>query len=397
MSISVRWLACVLGLALACCPETGWRPQAPDEADAAAAVLADDRCAANAPDCNVCAHDVPAQFAEASRQGQRRTWGFASPAWADMASSRAYSPLHGHVQGFVRLNLEPEAYAMVHDGDRMASISFIGVRAGSLELESLYRLHIANGHTSGAFVLGRYVGFIAEARRLALVDSYAAFERRSIAVQHVMLSHPNLDEPFMADPKGHGLTDWSGGVAVAKLQSGKYLLLANAGGEFAGNSHFFEFGAFQGVPDGAALAAQEVGHAEFPIAARLCAEHHRSENVALITECGTRHLYAVHVGSNDAVRFGKTEVGGHRTFWRLSRVVELEGEKTLEPIGVYLRPAHMAYCHGRSAGSAFVDPATRRIDLLCHERAQGEARNGRWRFWSEMAGGAAQPIVELSP
>jgi hypothetical protein len=195
----------------------------------------------------------------------------------------------------------------------------------------------------------------------------------------------------MADPKHHGLTDWSGGVAMAKLPSGNYLLLANEGGSSAGKSHFFELASFAGRAEGAELPAREVGHAEFPIAAQLCAEHHHSENVALITECGTQQLYAVHVGSNDAVRFGKTEVGGHRTFWRLSRVVQGERGVTLQPLGAYLRPAHLSYCHGRSAGTAFVDPATRRLDLLCHERAQGNTHRGPWRFWSELSAADAAP------
>lgn len=369
---------------VACCPETGWVLQSPDAVAPRVAFRGDDTCERGAADCNVCAPDVVGQFA-GGWQGQQRKWRFDEPVQGNLAPRRAYAPLAGHVQGFVRLNVAPEAYAMLHshNGRPMASISFIGERNGALALESLYRLGAPDGHTSGAFVIGQYVGFLDADRQLALVDGHAPSAHSRLVVKHLKLSNPDETEGnFMDDPQHHGLTDWSGGLAMAKLQGGTYLLLANEGGGSAGKSHFFELAPFEEATN-TELPAREWGHAEYPPATQLCAEHHHSENVALITECGSGDIYAVHVGSNDAIRFGKTEVGGHRTFWRLSRVVQDRNELTLEPVGVYLRQAHLSYCHGRSAGTAFVDPTTRRIDLLCHERAQGNTRRGPWHFWSE--------------
>jgi hypothetical protein len=200
------------------------------------------------------------------------------------------------------------------------------------------------------------------------------------------------------------LTDWSGGVAMAKLANGQFLLLANEGGNSAGRSHLFQVEPFAGLAEDTTVQATEVGEASYPAAAMTCAEHHHSENVSLITECGTGQLYAVHVGSNDAARAPNFEAGGFQTFWRVSRVVAVDQHATLEPVGTYLRMAHLGYCHGRSAGSAFVDPETRQITLLCHERDQFDPKHGPWRFWSEAADtapltvpGTTRPITTERP
>lgn len=142
---------------------------------------------------------------------------------------------------------------------------------------------------------------------------------------------------------------------------------------------------FQGAPGVAPVLAREIGESEYTPSGFVCGRHHRSENVSLITECGTGQLYAVHVGSSDSLRAEGFEPGDFQTFWRLSRVVVVQGHARLQPVGTYLRKAHYGYCHGRSAGSAFVDPETRAIELLCHERAQQTPRRGPWRFWSATA------------
>jgi hypothetical protein len=328
---------------------------------------------------------VEAQFEASFGQGAVQRWSFAAPGLADVAPRRAYSAAAlGHTQGFVRLNGPAEAYAMVHSKGTggIASLSFIGRRGPTLELESLYRLEAAGGHTSGVFVLGRYVGLIEAPGQLALIDAHAPFDHAPPSIVHRNLAHASADAPFTSNPRQHGLTDWSGGVAMAKLSNGKFLLLANQGGAAAGRSHLFEVAAFQGPEAEAPVLAREIGEWEFTPSSLMCGQHHHSENVSLITECGTGQIYAVHVGSSDSFRTEDIEPGDYQTFWRLSRVVVVKQHASLEPVGTYLRKAHYAYCHGRSAGSAFVDPETRRIGILCHERAQQNPRRGPWRFWS---------------
>lgn len=375
----------ILCLGLGCEPSSGWLPLVPQGPSASAPVLGDVGCLPGAADCNVCATNVVAQFASAAWRSTLNRWSFGAPVLAELAPRAAYYPVRGHVQGFVQLNAGAERYAMVHsqEAKHAASLSFLGLRSGQLQLESLYRVGGSSGHTSGAFVLGRYVGLIDVKGQLALVDSIAAFEHQPLRAQQLKLSSSDGEAPFAKDPRAYGLSDWSGGIAMTKLATGAYLLMANKGGGSAGVSHFFRMDPFEGRGTPVTVALEAVGRAEFPVNPVLDRQYHHSENAALITECETGQLFAVHVGSNDAVRGGTTEIGGHQTFWRVSRVVLRSGAVDLEPVGVYLRAAHLRYCHGRSAGSAFVDAATRNITLLCHERGQGNSRRGPWRFWSE--------------
>ena len=373
------------------CPETGWAPKTPEAVDAGVPVLGDADCPIGASDCNICANDVVAQFESGSWQTRRERWSFDAPAFYDAEPHQAYSSVGGHVQGFVRLNGDSEAYAVVHSQERLklASLSFVERHGGALSLEGLYRLEKAEGHTSGLFAIGRYVGLIDRPGQLLLVDTRAGLPQPPVSMQRVFLSNTDPKEGFVAAPRAHGLSDWSGGVAIAKLKAGSYLLIANQGGGSAGNSHFFELGPFLGSSAEVHLSVREVGESFLPSIPVACADQAHSENVTFVTECKTGHLYAVHVGSNDRVHFGKAlkavEPGAFQTFWRVSRVIELDGRIGLEPVGVYLERSHLGYCHGRSAGSVFVDPVTHGINLLCHERAQGDPWHGAWHFQSTMA------------
>lgn len=396
-----------ISLLLGCnhvCPGAGWHPEVPEapETDAAAEaevqpLKGDVTCLPGAADCNVCAPNIQAQF-ESKWSGAVHDWSFARPRPGHAVPPRRayFAGFNGHAQGFVRLNPPHDGYAMVHSKGRprgFASLSFISAETPQpepkLELASLFPLQARRGHTTGVFVLGDQVGVLIAPRSLAFVDVRAAFESKP-QVRHLQLWNPDDGVPFMEAPKAHGLTDWSGGIAMAKRATGDFVLLANEGGDRAssGRSHVFIVAPTRPLLDGTPVPTIEVGESAYPVGFPLCNEHHHSENVTLITECGSGDIYSVHVGSNDTVRARGFEPGTFHTFWRLSRLVLQDGQVTLEPRGVYLRKARLEYCHGRSAGSAHVDPVTRRVHLLCHERAQHDASRGPWHFWEQESGGA---------
>jgi hypothetical protein len=382
-------LALAAALACAPCPGLGWDPELPEPPDIEGAepMLGAPSCTTADADCNVCAPGVEAQFSSGEWQGALQHWQFHPDAAFDVRPRDAYYAHHrGHVQGFVQLNLPDESYAMVHSIGRhnTATLSFIGKAGDGLALQALYRMDAPGGHTSGAFALGNYVGVIEQPLTLALFDGKAALRRTPPFVRHLELSNPKAC--FADSPKNHGLTDWSGGVAMAKLANGRYLLLANTGGASSGTSHFFELEGLGTQGTKVPVATRELGQSGYATAPLLCQQHYRSENAALITECGTGHIYAVHIGSNDDMKTLDLEPGTYHTFWRLSQLVTVAGVPELVPVGAYVRRAHLAYCHGRSAGSVHVDPRTRRITLLCHERDQVDANKGPWYFWAQANG-----------
>jgi hypothetical protein len=377
----------VVGLfgVLACSPAT-WRPEPRVPAEPSR-VRGDASCGPEALDCNVCATNVQAQLDADRWEGGLSSWSFRTDrVYHGVTADGAY---HGsileHVQGFVRLNTGAEQrYLMVHSGEParhargFASLSLIEGSNGHFTLRDLAPVEAAQKHTSGLFTLGQHVGWFGADGVLTLMDVGADLSATPVAYRLPI-----------ADPRAHGISSRSGGVAMARLADGRYLLLTNEGGDgpSSGHSHFFLVNTdlqTLAPPDAEpVLDVTELGDWQYPHLPGGPSDYHHSENLSLITECTSGDLYVVHVGSSQSSIHALGPLG--RTFWRVSRVVVFpSGGVALEPVGTYTRLSSIENCFGRAAGSAFVQ-ADHRIELLCHERAHQEDSAPVWYFWDHLA------------
>jgi hypothetical protein len=249
---------------------------------------------------------------------------------------------------------------------------------GQFRLRDLAAIQAAEAHTSGLFTLGQHVGLFSADGVMTLLDVDA-----DLSATPVEYRLP------VADPRGHGISSRSGGVAMARLADGRYLLLSNEGGDgpSSGHSHFFLVNTdlqTLAAPDSAPeLNLTDLGDWQYPSLPGGPSDYHHSENLSLITECASGDLYAVHVGSSQSALRPLGPLG--RTFWRVSRVVVFPaGGVTLEPVGTYTRLSSIENCFGRAAGSAFVQP-DHRIELMCHQRAHQAESAPVWYFWDHLA------------
>jgi hypothetical protein len=272
---------------------------------------------------------------------------------------------------------------MVHSGGRkysgehFASLSLIEQRAGGLGLSDLRGINAAAAHTSGLFTMGRYVGMFSADGVLTLLDVSGG-----LGADPVDYTLP------IAQPRSHGISSRSGGLAMIRLAEGGYLLLANEGGDgpSSGHSHFYrlqlDLHAVGSSAPSAPPAVQDLGDWQYPHAHGGPGDYHHSENLSLLTECQTGDIYAVYVGSSRSVIKALGPLG--RTFWRIARVVVSARGVMLEPLGVYTRLSSIERCFGRAAGSAFVQD-DHRIDLLCHERSHFRGHPPTFHFWTHLA------------
>lgn len=313
-------------------------------------------CPSGAADCNVCANDVEAQVADAfSASYPRTTW--AGQSWSLSWGAR-YLPYYltpaevfddgelpvpsHHVQGFARTNSTSFPYVGTYSDDTTGSLFILG----SGTTPALRYIHRSNTvHPSGVHALGRYAAF-AEDDNLRLVDLSRA------GVQTDLRYLIPRDDPFSA-----GMNRAGGGIGLARLAAGGYLLVATTpGGDDLSRPRWTYFYHLAGSLE--APAARYLGAWAYEQPISWNQDYSRAENLSVITECGTGRLYVLHT-------YGHYEpwLNG---YWRLSRVEAGPLGPKLRPVASYLQPQDFFGCHHRSAATAFVAP-DHIVDFYCHE------------------------------
>lgn len=331
----------------------------------------EDRCPSGARDCNVCADTIPEQFADALHAGdatwKEKPWDFN---WekpyepSDLTPSDVFDDAdtiqHKHIQGFVRTNSSEFPFAASHADNDLGGILFIHQREDGVK--KLASIHEADGpHPSGMHTIGQFVA-VTESNDLRFFDVNHPYTEQS-------LRYANLTEGELG----------GGGIGLAKLRGGGHLMLtAKNGGSNETFSQFYFVDGSIGNLNRIELLREENSadwRPEFSsdpnaiIAPWLLA----SENLSLITECGTRDIYAIHAtGEDDPIE----SVGESDAIWRLSRVDWSTSGPHLTPVDHARFTQELGNCHLRSTGT--VHPSTdHKLVFYCHERARPE------RWWDE--------------
>ncbi len=307
-------------------------------------------------DCNVCADSVEKQFLAAFDDDALdwKTWKWHFK-FGDRIVPKGHEPgdvlatgFKNHVQGFVRTNNDDVRYAVSHDADDGDNGAFFFIQRGP-ERNTLRAMHrSAVSHPMSVFEIGQYVGS-AEGSNIRMFDV-----RRITTAQ-------DYHWPFYSGDQELG----GGGLAMAKLADGSHLLLAaSKGGSTDPDSSprrttFFRVEGPLTKP----TKVEALGTSFYSQPAAWSGDYRFSDNLSVITECGTGRLYTVHVAGEDSLN-GKG-------YWRLSRI-----DGNPNTVGTQLNLKTLAGrwqsqdnddCWLRGGASAHVN-AKHEIELYCHER-----------------------------
>jgi hypothetical protein len=330
-------------------------------------------------DCNRCANDVAKQFQLAFETGHRPWIGWNGGSWT-FSGDRRYPPdnrkpedafkrfdeglASKHVQGFVRTNSSRYPYAGSHSHKDTGSILF--VERGDDGKHRLFSLHASTiGHPSGVAVLGDGL-YVAEDDRLRWFGISAAIDAQTKPSHWIAIPK--------SDDRQKGLQGAGGGLGLAKLQDRSYLLVVTARGDG------FRFGTTnEGIEQNIEprytrfyrIVGSDAGHPSEKVQFIGETKHEGtrkpdkpmsySENLSVVTECGTGHLYTIHTT-------GQYLLNGDG-YWRLSKIeTDSEGRPWLRHIAIARQDQHQDDCHHRSSATVHVNAAGE-LEFLCTERS----------------------------
>ena len=333
------------------------------------------KCKYGDADCNRCASDVPTQFTLAFEKGHRLS--FKGGSW-NFGENRKYPPnnltpegafissdLSKHIQGFVRTNSSIYPYAGSHSHKGKGAIFFITNKDGKNKLYSLY--NSTGDHPGGVHVLGDGL-FVPDGKTL-----------NWYSIDAVSRSGFNLTNSFIiptSDKDPRGLASGGGGIGLAKLADGTYLFVVTAPGD--GFRERVGLGSIGAADDNMRarytrfyrITGRDAGHPDKPVEFLGEYEHGHlskspespmvySENLSLVTECGTGHLYTIHTTGQY-----RDKADG---YWRLSRVESDADSPRLKHISIMKQSQDSADCHHRSSATVHVNKSGE-LEFLCSER-----------------------------
>ena len=355
---------------------------------------ADSDCSFGDLDCNVCAHNVVDQFDKLfgdkdPRAGEfldddiTNEWIF-SPSIAVGPSDRKVfkafgeDPIKHHVQGFVRTNHPFIQYAGTYSHKKLqlealekpGSIFFItkGLTSDRLQLMALHDSE--DVHPSGMGVIGNFVIFGDNSNG------------RVVKVMNVSLanSHQTGRKSLNKDENGKSIGGMGGGVGMVKMVDGSYLLIMTNPGGPKNNTdnpqtYFYRVvlgpratekaettsltTLASGSPNSLDWSMQYLGKWDQD-PSKEDEDYQYSENLSVITECGTGNIFVVHTS-------GLGDLGTNKKgYWRVS-IVDMGGASPdLIPLEVYETNQNKDNCYLKAAATAWVNPE-HKIDLVCHE------------------------------
>lgn len=326
-------------------------------------------------DCNKCAINVEAQFSAGMNQSWvKGSWVFSGKAKYppnNLQPKNEFQSIDKHIQGLVRTNSARYPYAGSHSHRKKGSIFFVRnnkyTSSGNAD-NVLHSLHRSNkAHPSGVAVLGDGL-FVAESGYLRWFGINAAGDSQN---QRYMV-------PEMSTA--------GGGLGLAKLSDGTSLLIvSHHGGGFRKGitkkqrkenlepryTRFYKMAPDAFRPDqsgGIHLLGKQTHNVE----TKPSRPYAYSENLSVVTECGTGSIYTVHTTGDWGLRGDG--------YWRLSK---LEGNLQTPHLvhkSTKRKNQHHEYCHHRSSATVHVNK-NGKLEFLCSERAVTKKQpSGRFNF-----------------
>ncbi|MCF6190280.1 MAG: hypothetical protein L3J51_07370 [Cocleimonas sp.] len=344
-------------------------------------IKGDVSCRSGESDCNICAANVQQQFSRAAA-GQLRwrklSWHFSWPQKYPPNGTRPLDVFDGkpayplgipnkHIQGFARTNSAHFPFVGTHSHKRKGSVFTVAKNSnGSMSLASLQKSR--GGHPSGIQVIGDFLIY-GDGGMLIFKDINSVNQTRTKSIR--------------ITPKAR--FGYGGGLGLLRLSNNNLLVLTSGPGSQDKRpryNYFYKVQTQNGMPQKLTLLSKS----RSSIPANWPKNLGFSENLSLITECGTGDIYSVHTtGSSQGI--GSVTGNG---YWRLSKLVEQQGKLSLSPLSVFYTRQNMSSCNISSAATVYVNHQ-HKLEFYCHGFAKdpsgstfnvlgSPSRNGRDKF-----------------
>lgn len=321
------------------------------------------RCRPGSKYCNVCAVNVQQQFQKAASKQinwSRKRWNFTWPQGYPPQNVRPLDVFDGdpkyalgipdtHVQGFVRTNSNLFPYAGSHSHKRKGGIFVI--KQGANGEQFLSSLHQTSGrHPSGVQVIGRYLIY-GEGSRLFFKDINSQNQDYDIR-----LVAPNAQ--------------FGGGLGIIKLARDNHLLITTGPGGQKSGTRFNRFYHLKSV-NGRPVSLSFINESTTKKPQQWPNIFNYSENMSLITECGTGDVYSVHTTGDEQ---GISAISG-KGYWRLSKLVSNGKALGLTAVNGFTTGQDMKRCNVRASATVNVNPQNR-LEFVCHGYAKDPDGSG---------------------
>jgi len=321
------------------------------------------RCPPGRTDCNFCAANVQQQFQKAASKQiswSRKRWNFTWPQPYPPQNVRPLDIFDGdpkyalgipdkHVQGFVRTNSRLFPYAGSHSHKSKGGI-FV-VKQGANGEQFLSSLHQTTGrHPSGVQVIGKYLVY-GEGTRLFFKD----------------INSQNQTNNIRLTAQG---ANFGGGLGVIKLARDNHLLITTGPGGQKPGKRFNRFYHLKSV-NGRPISLRFINQSSTKKPQQWPNVFNYSENMSLITECGTGDVYSVHTTGDEQ---GISAISG-KGYWRLSKLVSNGKAIGLTSVNAFTTGQDMKRCNVRAAATVSVNPQNR-LEFVCHAYAKDPDGSG---------------------
>jgi len=316
----------------------------------------DTNCRAGEPDCNICAINVKQQFNQAAAgkiRWKMQRWDFN---WNNRYPPQGTRPLdvfdgdpvyalripNKHVQGFVRTNSRAYPYAGSHSHKSKGSVFVIGSSRHGNNLSLLKKTN--SRHPSAVHTFGQYLVY-GDNNKLVFLNLSALKKQANLSLK--------------IPKSGYG-----GGLGLTRLSNNNGLLITTTpGGQKSGARYhrFYHLKTNKGKP----LALRFINQATSSVPNYWPRAYQYSENLSVITECGTGDIYTIHTSGNEK---GASMIRGNG-YWRLSQVKSHKGKLHLQPIGGFSSKQNMVSCSMRAAATVFANQ-NNYLEFYCHGYAK---------------------------
>lgn len=344
-------------------------------------IKGDTNCKKGDADCNVCANNIQQQFARASAgqlKWRKKSWYFT---WAknyplfgirplDVFDGDPAYPLgipNKHIQGFARTNSERFPFVGTHSHKKKGGV-FVVSRDSSGRKNLVSLQQSKGGHPSGVQVIGRYLVY-GDNGSLVFKDITSPNNKNTIRIK--------------ITPKDKYSV--GGGLGLLRLSKNNLLVLTSGPGSQDSSpryNYFYHLQLNNGVPTKLSL----INKSRLAIPKQWPKSLRFSENLSLITECGTGDLYSIHT-TGDSKGLGAVTGNG---YWRLSKLIQSKGKLSLYPLRAFATRQNMPNCSLSSAATVSVNKQ-HQLEFYCHGFAKdpsgstfnvlgSPSRNGQDKF-----------------